>query len=413
MLCSTLGLLRHKLCAKTYKLSIYTCLSLITIFALVNPIARANALLSIDDHDHIASTSLNNAYLTTSEAHKANFNHSNTNNNAMLDVKVDFETQKQIELITSYIVRNLIKFSCEIENKGCNRLAKAEQRLKSIENVAKSLQSQGFSLDDKDYETLAALNGENSSLKERIDSIYIGPLNIKGYDQFAIHHLIPFSFGQQYIGKINAKEYEMAWRRYVDQVNNEDGHGYEPKCYLSAAGSNLSVFGPHCLPFDGLERVEAHVDDAGNLVAVSIFAGLKGDMNIETFLKFLDSRYLAIIPNKHNLKELSELNTDLSSLMYIMSKGKYTNDVYWYSYGNDKYIKASFSSYNDKKNLSLLFAKHDYFIETEKLSTLRRLAILRQELDRDGLVKFSEQDKLNFQEKLKNLNNEQTNDLKP
>ena len=154
------------------------------------------------------------------------------------------------------------------------------------------------------------------------------------------------------------------------------------RCQLSAAGTNLSVFGSNCLPFDGFDRIEAHSDDKGTLVAVSIIAKLKGNMSVDTFLKFLDSRYLAISPQKHDLKELADLNDDLTSLMCQLSKGNYVSDIYWYNYDNDKYVRASFSAYKDKRTVTLLLAQYDYFVNKEKLNTLRRLAILRQDLER-------------------------------
>ena len=68
--------------------------------------------------------------------------------------------------------------------------------------------------------------------------------------------------------------------------------------------------------------------------------------------------------------------------MCQLSKGNYVRDIYWYNYDNDKYVKVSFSAYKDKKVATLLFAQYDYFANQEKFNTLRRLAILRQELER-------------------------------
>ena len=265
-------------------------------------------------------------------------------------------------------------------------MVEAQEKVQSIERLAQNFQSQGFSLNDKDYELLAALNCYSNSLKASIDDIYIGPLKVNVCNDFAVHNLIPFSFGQQYIGKISAKDYEMAWQKYIKKVNANNKPNRPQNCYLSAAGTNLSVFGSNCLPFD---RIEAHSDDKGTLVAVSIIAKLQGNMSLDTFLKFLDSRYLAISPQKHKLKELADLNDDLTSLMCQLSKGNYVRDIYWYNYDNDKYVKVSFSAYKGKKVATLLFAQYDYFVNQEKFNTLRRLAILRQELERYSNIEQS------------------------
>lgn len=309
-----------------------------------------------------------------------------------LESDLDFETQKQLDLVTAYIMRNLFAFSCHMENQGCDQLVKAEHKVQSIENAARSFESQGFILKDKDYEILSELKGVEGSVQERINSIYIGPLDIAGYDKFTNMRLVPFSFGQQYIGKISAKEYEMAWKRYLDKVNTDRPPNGMQNCYLSAAGSNLSIFGNSCLPFEGFKRVEAHANNDGTLVAVSIYAKLQGVLTVETFSKFLDSRYLAISPTKHNLKELAMLTEDLSTLMCVMSKGEYINDVYWYNYDSDKYIKASFSTYKDYNYISLIFADYGYFINTEKSATLRRLAVIRQEIQRLGALSDADED---------------------
>lgn len=367
----------------TNKASAYRALVLLLACTIVSSNIQAKPINTNDDQQ--SSLELNQAYAATDEAFKASISTSerhHNHQNLLKPTQLSFEAQKQIELVTAYIVRNLFTFSCEFEKKGCDQLVKAQEKVQSIENLAQNFQSQGFSLDDKDYELLAALNGYSNSLQARIDDIYIGPLKVKVCDDFASHNLIPFSFGQQYIGKISAKDYEMAWQKYIKKVNANNNPHSSQNCYVSAAGTNLSVFGSNCLPFDGFDRIEAHSDDKGTLVAVSLIAKLKGNMSVDTFLKFLDSRYLAVNPQKHNLKELAELNNDLTSLMSLLSKGNYVSDIYWYNYDNDKYVRASFSAYKDKKIVTLLFAQYDYFVNKEKFNTLRRLAILRQELER-------------------------------
>lgn len=367
----------------TKKASAYRALVLLLACTIVSSNIQAKSINTNDDQQ--ACLELNQAYAATEEAFKASIstseNHHN-HQNLLKPTQLSFEAQKQIELVTAYIVRNLFTFSCEVENKGCDQLVKAQEKVQSIEHFAQNFQSQGFSLDDKDYELLAALNGYSNSLQARIDDIYIGPLKVKVSEDFAIHNLIPFSFGQQCIGKISAKDYEMAWQKYIKKVNANNKPNSPKNCYVSAAGTNLSVFGSNCLPFDGFDRIEAHSDDKGTLVAVSIIAKLKGNMSFDTFLMFLDSRYLAISPQKHNLRELAELDDDLTSLMCQLSKGNYASDIYWYNYDKDKYVRASFSAYKDKRTVTLLLAQYDYFVNQEKFNTLRRLAILRQELER-------------------------------
>lgn len=364
----------------TKKAYAYRALVLLLACTIVSSNIQAKPINTNDDQQ--ASIELNQAYAATDEAFKASFStedHHHPHFNLLQPDQLSFEAQKQIELVTAYIVRNLFTFSCEVENKGCDQLVEAQEKVQSIERLAQNFQSQGFSLNDKDYELLAALNCYSNSLKASIDDIYIGPLKVNVCNDFAVHNLIPFSFGQQYIGKISAKDYEMAWQKYIKKVNANNKPNSPQNCYLSAAGTNLSVFGSNCLPFD---RIEAHSDDKGTLVAVSIIAKLQGNMSFDTFLKFLDSRYLAISPQKHKLKELADLNDDLTSLMCQLSKGNYVRDIYWYNYDNDKYVKVSFSAYKGKKVVTLLFAQYDYFVNQEKFNTLRRLAILRQELER-------------------------------
>lgn len=290
----------------TKKASAYRALVLLLACTIVSSNIQAKPINTNDDQQ--ASLELNQAYAATDEAFKASFStedHHHPHFNLLKPDQLSFEAQKQIELVTAYIVRNLFTFSCEVENKGCDQLVEAQEKVQSIERLAQNFQSQGFSLNDKDYELLVALNGYSNSLKARIDDIYIGPLKANVCNDFAVHNLIPFSFGQQYIGKISAKDYEMAWQKYIKKVNANNKPNSPQNCYLSAAGTNLSVFGSNCLPFD---RIEAHSDDKGTLVAVSIIAKLQGNMSFDTFLKFLDSRYLAISPQKHNLKELADLN---------------------------------------------------------------------------------------------------------
>ena len=371
----------------TKKASAYRALVLLLACTIFSSNIQAKPINTNDDQQ--ASIELNQAYAATDEAFKASFStedHHHPHFNLLQPDQLSFEAQKQIELVTAYIVRNLFTFSCEVENKGCDQLVEAQEKVQSIERLAQNFQSQGFSLNDKDYELLAALNCYSNSLKASIDDIYIGPLKVNVCNDFAVHNLIPFSFGQQYIGKISAKDYEMAWQKYIKKVNANNKPNSPQNCYLSAAGTNLSVFGSNCLPFD---RIEAHSDDKGTLVAVSIIAKLQGNMSFDTFLKFLDSRYLAISPQKHNLKELADLNDDLTSLMCQLSKGNYVRDIYWYNYDNDKYVKVSFSAYKGKKVVTLLFAQYDYFANQEKFNTLRRLAILRQELERYSNIEQS------------------------
>ena len=364
----------------TKKVSAYSAMLLLLACTIVSSDIQAKQINTNDDQQ--ASIDLNQAFAATDEAFKASISTSEHNHqNLLKPTQLSFEAQKQIELVTAYIVRNLFTFSCEVEKKGCDQLVEAQEKVQSIERLAQNFQSQGFSLNDKDYELLAALNGYSNSLQARIDDIYIGPLKVNVCEDFAIHNLIPFSFGQQYIGKISAKDYEMAWQQYIKKINANNKPNSPQNCYLSAAGTNLSVFGSNCLPFDGFDRIEAHSDDKGTLVAVSIIAKLKGNMSVDTFLKFLDSRYLAISPQKHDLKELADLNDDLTSLMCQLSNGNYVSDIYWYNYDKDKYVRASFSAYNDNNIVTLLFAQYDYFVNQEKLNTLRRLAILRQELE--------------------------------
>ena len=369
----------------TKKASAYRALVLLLACTIVSSNIQAKPINTNDDQQ--ASIELNQAYAATDEAFKASISTSEHNHqNLLKPTQLSFEAQKQIELVTAYIVRNLFTFSCEVENKGCDQLVEAQEKVQSIERLAQNFQSQGFSLNDKDYELLAALNCYSNSLKASIDDIYIGPLKVNVCNDFAVHNLIPFSFGQQYIGKISAKDYEMAWQKYIKKVNANNKPNRPQNCYLSAAGTNLSVFGSNCLPFD---RIEAHSDDKGTLVAVSIIAKLQGNMSFDTFLKFLDSRYLAISPQKHKLKELADLNDDLTSLMCQLSKGNYVRDIYWYNYDNDKYVKVSFSAYKGKKVVTLLFAQYDYFANQEKFNNLRRLAILRQELERYSNIEQS------------------------
>ena len=342
----------------TKKASAYIALVLLLACTIVSSNIQAKPINTNDDQQ--ASLELNQAYAATDEAFKASTSTSENHHNhpnLLKPTQLSFEAQKQIELVTAYIVRNLFNFSCEFENKGCDQLVKAQEKVQSIERLAQNFQSQGFSLNDKDYELLSALNSYSNSLQARIDDIYIGPLKVKVSEDFAIHNLIPFSFGQQYIGKVSAKDYEMAWQKYIKKVNANNKPNSPKNCYLSAAGTNLSVFGSNCLPFDGFDRIEAHSDDKGTLAAVSIIAKLKGNISVDTFLKFLDSCYLAISPQKHNLKELADLNDDLTSLMCQLSKGNYVSDIYWYNYDNDKYIRVSFSTYKEKKIVTLLFAK--------------------------------------------------------
>lgn len=278
--------------------------------------------------------------------------------------------KRHIELISAYVMHNMLKFTCKVKGKGCESVASYAIHARAFKNQQKHM--------------YASTN--SAALSVASNDIYIGSLELEGYNKYIAHTLIPFSFGQQYIGQITAAQYGQAWKRYIDSLNAQRPNKANKKCYLSAAGSNLSVFGYNCMPFKGFERLEASADKHGTLMAVTIYHKIsKSSADGKMFLEFLDSRYTRINPSDYGLQEIASLKQDLVKLMKILSHDQYVNEFVWHLYDGNKFLITKFVKVKDERHISVLFASKNYLLNEERLTTLRRLALVRKELTDQGI----------------------------
>lgn len=295
--------------------------------------------------------------------------------------------ERRMEIISAYLMHNMLVFSCKVTGKGCEQVASYALYARSFDNKVlndEASYNKGFTSEYRG-DLYASLNHTKRAVTAQED-IYIGPLELEGYNEYIAHTLVPFSFGQQYIGRITAKQYGQAWKEYIDSLNSSRPNQADKKCYLSAAGSNLSVFGYNCMPFKGFERMEASADQHGTLSSVTIYHKLnKSTADIDTFLNFLDSRYQRIDPAQYGLQELANLKQDLVRLMKILSHDQYVNQFYWHLFDGNKFLSVNFVTVRGNKLISVIFASKSYLQNEERLATLRRLALVRQELNAQGI----------------------------
>ena len=99
----------------------------------------------------------------------------------------------------------------------------------------------------------------------------------------------------------------------------------------------------------------------------------------------MDSRYTRINPSDYGLQEIASLKQDLVKLMKILSHEQYVNEFVWHLYDGNKFLITKFVKVKDERHISVLFASKNYLLNEERLTTLRRLALVRKELTDQGI----------------------------
>ena len=355
-----------------------------------------------------------------------------------------------IYLYTSFVMHNLLKISCELENRGCEqRIAYArdmnrnfnpawesqeneiwarsssfyygntiaeEKQLSDVQSVRApgvsamatshaasahsfSIRKQAQSIrelntpygaeQDLSDDSASAIPGillDDQDMSSSSSGIYIGVLNARSFERYERFNsyirrdLVPFSFGQQYIGRVSGREYEAAWKEYIDRVNSVNGrNSFGSGCYISAAGYYMTVFGNSCIPYGGFERIEARASDNGTLSAITVHSRLSPTVDKEDFINFLSMRYDRFDPYETAVGDVAVLYEEICSAMKELSEDRYNCEIYWFRDHNN-YLKVTYGVHDDNRTLSLLFADESFLFGSERKTLNRRLASIRNEI---------------------------------
>lgn len=355
-----------------------------------------------------------------------------------------------IYLYTSFVMHNLLKISCELENRGCEqRIAYAsdmnrnfnpawesqeneiwarsssfyygntiaeEKQLSDVQSVrapgvsamatshaasahSLSIRKQAQSIrelntpygaeQDLSDDSASAIPGillDDQDMSSSSSGIYIGVLNARSFERYERFNsyirrdLVPFSFGQQYIGRVSGREYEAAWNEYIDRVNSVNGrNSFGSGCYISAAGYYMTVFGNSCIPYGGFERIEARASDNGTLSAITVHSRLSPTVDKEDFINFLSMRYDRFDPYETAVGDVAVLYEEICSAMKELSEDRYNCEIYWFRDHNN-YLKVTYGVHDDNRTLSLLFADESFLFGSERKTLNRRLASIRNEI---------------------------------
>lgn len=198
------------------------------------------------------------------------------------------------------------------------------------------------------------------------------------FAEFQKYNIQPKNYGQNYVGRITLAEYEKIWRDYLAK------YGTIHKCTLYASDSLFTVYGNDCVHVDGFERLEAKADQNGMLASMMLIQKLNEKVNSGVFLSFLGKRYQFFEPGTGTVALVNDLNKDLCLVMSELSHHKYSCELHWFQL-NDILMLVKFSSYNSKLKVMITFGTRYFFNDIEMPMIKRRLAVVRQELERNGL----------------------------
>lgn len=244
---------------------------------------------------------------------------------------------------------------------------------------------------DTDSAVKAAKSRAASDLKRpdtgNGNGIYIGYVNDERLADFARFHLYPLSYGQEYIGTVELRDYVSSWADYVTKLKADakDVKGNKVKCTLSSSSRVFSAIGSDCLDIPGFERLDAQANSNGVLASMIVHVTMEEDTPKDAILKFLDRRFTEVDPYTTPMAEEAKLSRDLCSVMEELSEKTFKCQ---YSFFNapkkDTYIKAYFVEQYDKEFMTISYSSIDYIMSEELPRTKRRLAIMRAELSRQG-----------------------------
>lgn len=193
-----------------------------------------------------------------------------------------------------------------------------------------------------------------------------------------ISGVIPYDFGQFYIGRMDLADYHAAWMNKLKSEGN-----YNPaRCKVFAEKNRIVVTGSKCT--QKYSYIEAHSGADGKLAAVLVNGDKKViGHSIKQVNEYLAKRYHRLLPEEMSpvLREIEGLQKDLCQSMIALMDGKYKCSMSWYTYRNFVLIFST-STYDDKDREQFLYATPQHLMDHERMTLKRRLAIIRQEISR-------------------------------